>query len=116
MSKGNPNLHEAGKPFHWKPGQSGNPGGRPKSVSIRALLKNTLAEPSKGDASKTRLLAIIEQLVTDIEDGKRDAMELFKFLEGNTPPEASLAVGASETVQKIREILGSRNASTDGQE
>lgn len=31
---GNPRIAEHGKPFHWKPGQSGNPGGRPKSKPI----------------------------------------------------------------------------------
>ena len=36
---------EAGKPYWWKPGQSGNPSGRPKGrISIAQRLKTTLAQ------------------------------------------------------------------------
>ncbi len=45
----NPNLVEAGKPYRWKKGQSGNPTGRPSRLPIsdrlRVVLEMRLPEP-----------------------------------------------------------------------
>ena len=34
---GNPNIAEEGKPYQWRPGQSGNPGGKHKDPGITPL-------------------------------------------------------------------------------
>ena len=36
---------DVGKPYQWKKGQSGNPGGRPKSKTLSAAYRNKLEEP-----------------------------------------------------------------------
>jgi len=42
-------LPEAAKPFMFKPGQSGNPGGRPKKKPITEAYARLLGNPSKAD-------------------------------------------------------------------
>lgn len=38
-------LPEAAEPYKWKPGQSGNPGGRPKKKPVTELYERMLADP-----------------------------------------------------------------------
>tara|TARA_A100001515_G_scaffold124058_1_gene108152 strand:+ start:204 stop:533 length:330 start_codon:yes stop_codon:yes gene_type:complete len=44
-------------PFRFQPGQSGNPGGRPKGMSIEAQLRKRLSEGEAGEK-------IVESLIT----------------------------------------------------
>jgi hypothetical protein len=68
------------RPYQWKPGQSGNPAGRPKgAVSIVRLMRNVLEENGE-EAARKIALAIIEkakagdpkcaEIVLDRIDGK----------------------------------------------
>lgn len=42
-------LPEAAKPFQFKPGQSGNPGGRPRTKAVTEAYKSMLAEVDPRD-------------------------------------------------------------------
>jgi hypothetical protein len=44
---------EKGNPYAFKPGQSGNPGGRPKSKFISDAYRQWLSQPSESDPSLT---------------------------------------------------------------
>jgi hypothetical protein len=55
------------RPYRWKPGQSGNPGGRPKNDSITSRLRRVLASEHNG-----REIAdlIAERLIKEALSGK----------------------------------------------
>jgi Family of unknown function (DUF5681) len=63
---GNPNIVELGKPTRWKPGQSGNPGGRPKRTpfadACREVGELTDFEEKPGDPGHLRLAKALMRL------------------------------------------------------
>mgnify|MGYP003424094463 FL=1 len=68
----------------WKPGQSGNPGGRPKGASPRAALRRMLAEnPNEhGEGSESAAIAArIMQIAKAIAGGELDHDKALKVLE-----------------------------------
>lgn len=68
------------RPFMWKKGQSGNPGGRPRNESLTARLRRVLAQEHNG-----REIAdlIAERIVKEALSGKFPfAKELLDRLEG----------------------------------
>lgn len=70
----------------WEPGQSGNPGGRPKGRHLTTMLREELAKPS-GRNGHTRQDRMIERLVSIAISGKRSealrAMQLiFAYCDG----------------------------------
>lgn len=63
------------KPFRWKPGQSGNPAGRPKNKSLEVVLRDYLAETSDADPDITRLEEVAKTLFsTGITDRNAKVM------------------------------------------
>lgn len=86
---GNPNIAEEGKPYHWKPGQSGNPNGRPpKDICITSLVKEFLEQEAKDGKTHAQLVA--EAIVKLAEDyhfkGNVSAIrELLDRIEGRVP-------------------------------
>lgn len=76
----------------WKPGQSGNPGGRPKGKSIGTLLREVL-DADGGEAFKTRVKQILERGEKDSDSVK--VMELMrKAIDGD-----KLTVAEVESVE-----------------
>lgn len=72
------------KPSHlWKPGQSGNPSGRPKgSVSVAAILRRKLQEDGNAEKFSTRLWQILHD--ADRLSDSVKAAELFrKAIDGD---------------------------------
>jgi hypothetical protein len=64
----------------WKPGQSGNPGGRPKKNPITDAVLKELAK-QHGRQGKTKLEAAVASFVTLMISGKpKDQLEAFKVL------------------------------------
>ncbi len=62
----------------FRPGQSGNPGGRPKGTSITSVLRATLTEDDK--------LAIAQKLIAGARAGELDKIrEIMDRTEGKVP-------------------------------
>jgi hypothetical protein len=77
---GGPSPADRIRPFMWKKGQSGNPGGRPKNESMTARLRRVLAQEHNG-----REIAdlIAERLVKEALSGKHPFIkELLDRVEG----------------------------------
>ena len=72
----------------WKPGQSGNPGGRPKGkVSLTRLLEQALEETRCGDrdnpGGRTSAQCIVEAMIIHAVKGNPAYMkEIFDRIEG----------------------------------
>ena len=70
---------------HFKPGQSGNPKGRPKTKTARETLRAVLNEPSKVPG-KTNLRVWAEELIAETDCKIR--IEILRWLEGGSPKES----------------------------
>ncbi|KKN64744.1 hypothetical protein LCGC14_0488760 [marine sediment metagenome] len=78
MKQANNSNLKAGEPHRWKPGESGNPNGRPKN-SVTAMLKNASEEDRKAIADKVIELA---------KEGKIEAIrEYIDRTDGKVPSE-----------------------------
>lgn len=68
----------------FKKGQSGNPGGRPKSTEhIREVIKQMLSEPATEGSDKTRLHLILAKMANMAFNGNIKAAEvLFYYAYG----------------------------------
>jgi hypothetical protein len=68
------------KQHQWKPGQSGNPGGRPKGQSITAALRERVQEEHNG---RPLVDLIVDRLLKEALSGKFPYMkELLERLDG----------------------------------
>jgi Family of unknown function (DUF5681) len=81
------------RPAHlFKPGQSGNPGGRPKGLSLTAQIRAALQESAMGADGKpldgyTRGRKIVDELVKLAESGDLDAARLIlAYVDGRPGP------------------------------
>lgn len=75
-----------GKPpreFRFKPGQSGNPHGRPKGSSLKADLRAALSMAVPGSPTTTKQRALVEKLVDEASAGNLNAIKLL-FSLGST--------------------------------
>ncbi len=83
---------ERGATHRWKPGESGNPGGRPKRTPLTDACREILAQPIPGDPEgRTYAQAIAETLAAKALDGDiRAAQELADRAEGK--PRQSLEI------------------------
>lgn len=72
-----------GNPHGFKPGQSGNPAGRPKSVTLSEAIRLELAKADPGNPDATRAEKIAEVLVTAATAGDiQAAKEIADRTEG----------------------------------
>lgn len=80
----NPNISEAGMPYRWKKGKSGNPSGRPKSKTLSDAYKYKLEEPVPNDPEgRTWAELIAEAQVRDAVRGNvQAAREIADRTEG----------------------------------
>ena len=78
------------KPYHWKPGQSGNPSGRPKgSMNLMPLIRRLLSE---GDGEQA--LAVAQAALDKAKQG--DAKVLAMFLDRLDGPVATRVIVEAE--------------------
>ena len=81
----------------WKPGQSGNPGGRPKKRSISEELERLLAEEAPNSGGRLWAVVIAEALLRKARKGDvRAIAELANRIEGK--PHQSLAVDMNANI------------------
>jgi len=99
---GNPALAELGKPYQFQPGQSGNPGGRPRSLvatiseELRRLLRS---ECSEDPQRRTWAEVIAEKLCRMALEGNVQAInEIGDRTEGRPSMAVTLGGGLSLTM------------------
>jgi hypothetical protein len=94
------------EPFQWKPGQSGNPKGRPKTITLSEAYRAALAQPVPRDP-RGRCFAekIADAIVLKASRGDcRAAEEICNRLEGR-PPQALTGPNGSPLLPVTREGL-----------
>ena len=100
MRKGKPRGNPAKiTPFQWKPGQSGNPKGRPRKEPLTDILRAVLAEtiPKAQDPEQSQLAhALIRNWVLEAIRTKDTTMitEIFNRIEGKVKDR--ICVGGDE--------------------
>lgn len=91
----------------WKPGQSGNPGGRPKKQSITEELERLLAEEAPNSGGRAWVVVIAEALLQKARKGDvRAFAELANRMEGK--PRQSLAVAVNANIGLAERIAAAR--------
>ena len=91
----------------WKPGQSGNPGGRPKNRPISDELERLLAQEAPNSSGKTWAVVIAEALLRKARKGDARAIaELANRVEGK--PHQSLAVDVDANLGLAERIAAGR--------
>ena len=80
---GDANLAK-GEPHRWKPGQSGNPGGRPKGAPLSQACRALLGQPVPGDPEGRTYAQLIAQTLAEkaLRGDIRAAQELADRAEG----------------------------------
>jgi hypothetical protein len=109
------NRHPPPEETRWKPGQSGNPGGRPKGKPVTDELRRLMEEQPPNDPdgrSYARLLAQV--LLHAALKGKVDAArELLDRVEGRVPHEVAAAVAtgvpltSEQAADRLNELIAS---------
>lgn len=54
-------LPDAARPYMWQPGQSGNPGGRPKKKPITEMFERMLEDPGMHESIASAMLNIFRE-------------------------------------------------------
>jgi len=92
-------------PYKWKPGESGNPSGRPKKKPITEMYEQILSDPKN--------LAAIKQAVQIALNKGQMAMvlqlrEMAERVEGKVtqPIEANVTVNLSDAIAEARKRAG----------
>ena len=85
-NRNNPNIAEVGKAMRWQPGQSGNPGGRPKRTpyadACREVGELTDFEEKPGDPGHVKLAKALMRHALSERMGAVQAAELMDRAEG----------------------------------
>jgi hypothetical protein len=71
-----PNQFKPGNDFRWKPGQSGNPAGRPVTEDIKAEAREFLSECDDPRTGKARLRVLLEIAYRRARQGSAKHMEM----------------------------------------
>lgn len=82
---GNPNIVEAGKPYRWLPGQSGNPNGRPPNKKyLSEIARELLEEVPQGELEgrNTDILVVLALIRKALSGDTRAIEMLHDWTEG----------------------------------
>jgi hypothetical protein len=94
-------LPEAAEPYKWKPGQSGNPGGRPKKKPVTELYEQILNDPANMELVEK---AIVKALIKGNMAMVLQLKEMTDRVEGKVtqPIEADVTVSLSDAIAEAR--------------
>ncbi len=86
-------------------GQTGNPGGRPKGLSLTALVRGELQKPSEEDQSKTNGQVVAEKVVDLAKEGHTTFTPLvWRYVDGD--PKAAAELTLRELAEQLAERMG----------
>jgi len=92
------------KPYHWKPGQSGNLSGRPKGSEVLSDCLRKVARQRKGGKSHMELVA--KALFLKAEAGNVEAAKLIlERLEGKAPDSLQITGQLAHATLDINDII-----------
>jgi Family of unknown function (DUF5681) len=84
-------VKQCGINMPFKPGQSGNPKGRPKGRTYRGSLRAELSKPTLEDPSEIGYEVWARKIIDQAEAaGWESMLEVIKFLEGASPSNKDL--------------------------
>ena len=92
-------------PYKWQPGQSGNPGGRPKKKPITELYERILNDPANLDAIESAVNKALQRgnmaMVLQLK-------EMTDRIEGKVtqPIQADLTVNLADAIAEARKRAG----------
>jgi hypothetical protein len=102
----NPHIAEAGKPYRWKKGTSGNPLGRPKSKTLSDAYRYKLEEPVPNDPEKRTWAELIAE--AQVRDAVRGNVQAAKEIADRTEGKARQAIEFEDaTITKAFERMTS---------
>lgn len=102
----NPNSRANLAAHSFKPGQSGNPGGRPRQVATKLLREMSAAQVEGAGDGETRLSRIVNQLLSKAEGGDLDAIKIvLDRLEGRPRQSVSLDMNERERYERMVENM-----------
>ena len=105
MAGPRPNLREVNKATRFKPGQSGNPGGRPAGLSITRLVRQKLQEPCVEGSAITNAEMVAEKVVNMAKAGHVVFTPLvWRYVDGEPKDHAEKAI--RELAAKLAPKLG----------
>jgi hypothetical protein len=104
-------------PYRFKPGASGNPGGRPKNQSLTAILREKLAGTSLGGHEcldgKTVAEAVVEAVLAHIVNTGNAALfrEVMQRIDGKIPdPEPQREITLADLAAEAEALAEQRRA------
>lgn len=101
------------EPTQFKPGQSGNPKGRPRKRPLSDLLAEKLVETADGADAPWDDRLVMALLTTAVGGDVAALKEVFNRLEGKVPDRVTHGEDATPT-RKIRDRFGSRTEGRPG--
>lgn len=100
-------LPAAAEPYKFKPGQSGNPGGRPKKKPLTDLYEELLSDPA---TMKLVRAAVTKMIKSGRMVGQLQLKEMAERVEGKVSQSievnGELALTISDRMKKAEERLG----------
>lgn len=80
------------KEYKWKPGQSGNPNGRPKGLSITRLVREELEKVPPGEKQEAKYLLVKKILHKALKEGDREMIKIcWNYMDGMPLQKTDLA-------------------------
>lgn len=102
---GNPNIREVNKATQFKPGQSGNPSGRPKAMSITRLVREELLTPDEHEPTRTKGDVVADKIVAMAMSGDKVIAPLvWRYMDGD--PKAAADLSLRELVEQLAARMG----------
>jgi len=99
-------------PHLFKPGQSGNPNGRPKGsgISITTAIKKELEKVPKGQTATYLELIVKRILKNAIEDGDQNAIkQIWNYIDGMPKQSIETTISDDRTKDKLDSLIESLN-------